>query len=367
MKKYFFFIIFFIILFEIFSFISTKFNLLLFNNNPIYSLGGGNLGFDWRNEKEPWGAWHKINYGDRHKSICFDVQYKSNNVGARDDYDYTKQLPKDSIILIGDSLAEGWGVEIDNIFSKIIEKKTGRKVLNFGASGNFGPVQQYLLYSKFAKNFPHNELIYLFSPVNDFTDNDGSLWTNKFYRYRPYFKKNDEGEYYIFYPANAVKSDNFDDGILTKSVKKITFKEFLARFTYSYNTLRTVKYLLFPDLKHIDAKNRSYYYNSVPSIDGTLFFVDKLLKAPNKKIKKTLIISPTYEDISYYFSGREYKNLYWYKKITDIANLNETRVLDLMDYVSKKKWLNNILTCDPHWNKNGHEWAAESYINFSNN
>ena len=39
-------------------------------------------------------------------------------------------------MLIGDSFAAGYGVEIDSIFAKIIEKKINKKVLNFGVSGS---------------------------------------------------------------------------------------------------------------------------------------------------------------------------------------------------------------------------------------
>ena len=39
-------------------------------------------------------------------------------------------------MLIGDSFAEGYGVEIDEIFAKIVEKKIDKKVLNFGVSGS---------------------------------------------------------------------------------------------------------------------------------------------------------------------------------------------------------------------------------------
>ena len=43
-----------------------------------------NLGVEWRDEKNIWGAWHKINFQQNHQSDCYDVIYKSNNIGARD-------------------------------------------------------------------------------------------------------------------------------------------------------------------------------------------------------------------------------------------------------------------------------------------
>ena len=85
-KKYIlnFFLIFitFIFCFEIFSLIFTKLKLIPFIQEPTYSIHHTKgLGVAWRNEKMPWGAWHKINYEDFHKMGCFDVTYFSNDIG----------------------------------------------------------------------------------------------------------------------------------------------------------------------------------------------------------------------------------------------------------------------------------------------
>ena len=66
------------------------------------------------------------------------------------------------------------------------EKKLKRNILNFGASGNFGPVQYWLLYEKFAKKFNHNTVIIYFLPDNDFGENDYTNWKGS-KRYRPYY------------------------------------------------------------------------------------------------------------------------------------------------------------------------------------
>ena len=42
-----------------------------------------------------------------HSSACFKTNYQSNNLGARDKKDYNKDMPKDSLLLIGDSFAMG--------------------------------------------------------------------------------------------------------------------------------------------------------------------------------------------------------------------------------------------------------------------
>ena len=103
----------FTILFEIISLISSKFNLLIYNNDPdyVYSLGN-----NWRTEVELWGSWHKKNFSDKHSSKCFNVTYKSNNIGSRDNFDYDIDSNFNSIILLGDSFAEGYAVNFQNTF-----------------------------------------------------------------------------------------------------------------------------------------------------------------------------------------------------------------------------------------------------------
>ena len=101
---------------EILSFIFTKFNLLIINEEPSYVHKQGNK---WRIENTPWGSWHKSNFKDQHSTKCFDVNYSSNNIGARDNIDYFNDTFKNSIILLGDSFAEGYGVELENTFAQL--------------------------------------------------------------------------------------------------------------------------------------------------------------------------------------------------------------------------------------------------------
>ena len=91
------FLIIFIFSIEILSLIFTKFNLLIVNHEPSYIHKQGNK---WRVENTSWGTWHKPNFGDQHSTECFNVNYQSNNLGARDVEDYDANLPKNSIVLI---------------------------------------------------------------------------------------------------------------------------------------------------------------------------------------------------------------------------------------------------------------------------
>ena len=81
--------VFFVFLIELFSFFFTKLKILPFSLEPTYSLTHPiGLGVAWRNEKLPWGAWHKANASDFHNLDCINVEYFSNDYGARDYKDY---------------------------------------------------------------------------------------------------------------------------------------------------------------------------------------------------------------------------------------------------------------------------------------
>ena len=135
---------------ELFSFAATKANLLLFNDTPqIYQ--SRYSGTAWRTQKELWGSWHKPNAADRHQQQCFDVTYRSNEIGARDrSFNRTKLSSDARYLLIGDSFAEGYGVDFDETAQAQLEKLLPIDVYNFGSDGYFGPVQYYQIYKHLA-------------------------------------------------------------------------------------------------------------------------------------------------------------------------------------------------------------------------
>ena len=201
-----------IVIIELLSFIASSFNLLIFNDPPnIYLKKPKQSLNNYWNEKEIWGAWHEKNFQVRHVKECFDVEYKTNEVGARDD-PFIKLDEENNIILLGDSFAEGYGIEKENMFEAKIEKLTDKTVLNFSSSKDFGLIQYILIYENLAKKYDHNSIIISFLPNNDFKDNDYFYYKenkldflNKKQRHRPYFVKS-ENEYKILFPKKDKKS-----------------------------------------------------------------------------------------------------------------------------------------------------------------
>ena len=94
-----------LVTFEFFSFVLTNFNLLIFNEKPIYFKKNYD-GEIWRSSNLEIGPWHNISVSTRHVKTCFDVSYSSNNIGARDNKNYFPKTFEKSIVLIGESFAE---------------------------------------------------------------------------------------------------------------------------------------------------------------------------------------------------------------------------------------------------------------------
>jgi len=334
-KKYFLSILIFIIFFEIVSIVFTKFSLFLVNETPKYSYEDQHK-YDWIEKDEHGIIWHKKNYSTKHVSRCFEVNYKFNNIGARDNIDYYKNDPQKAIMLIGDSFAEGPGVKLEKIFAKIIEQKINKKVLNFGNAGT-EPYTQYKKYLNDNLDYNFDELIYFFLPQND--------WKIKNTIDDPITGKNDEKFQFSLFHF------------------KYYIADFLARFTYSYNFLRSL-YLVLDIKMNYGYENLSYYIKDKTDVDNTLKYIDKIINA-KKNVESYIIIIPTIFDIEIY-EKTDYKNLYWYKEINLLAKKNNTKLVDLMNYIEYKKRHLYFHSCDGHWSEYGNSFASNVFLNFRN-
>ena len=337
---------------ELFSFVATKANLLLFNDFPeIYRTRFS--GNDWRTQKDPWGSWHKANATDRHQQSCFDVRYHSNEAGARDTpFSQAKVGSQTRYILLGDLFAEGYGVSFEDTAQAQLEKILGVDVYNFGSDGYFGPLQYYLIYKDLASRYQHDGVILFFLPANDFTDNDFSLWKN-FHPswYRPYYKKGGDGQYEIFYPDRATPKEHFEDEAELGIVKR-----FLFRYTFTANTLRTIKYLFVKG--PLEKLGYSGYYDATQDEqEAALYFLEKIVTDAKPKNVLILVI-PNCEDMARMRSGPSYKEQYWYKKLYSLKSANAN--LDVIDMADKmpSDYMKLFLSCDNHWNERGNLEAA---------
>jgi len=74
----------------------------------------------------------------------FETSVSVNSLGVRDD---EASLVGPEIVVIGDSVAMGWGVEDDEVFSQVVERETGLKVLNAGVS-SYGTIRELRMLNR---------------------------------------------------------------------------------------------------------------------------------------------------------------------------------------------------------------------------
>jgi len=342
-----FFTIIFII--EIVSFSISKINLLEISHTPKFYLDKGYIPNDeWWIEDKEWGAWHKNSASTILKKSCFNTTFTSNEIGARDDSFSTNN--EDDIILIGDSFAEGYGVNLKNTSQKFIENLTNRNILNFGVSRNFGPVQYSIIYQNLAKNFKHKTIIIYLLPDNDFGENDYSNWQGS-KRYRPYYKLISKNSYKIFIPEESIK--NYKSN--TKKIKKI-FKDYLwvsnlfINIDYNYRIYRSKKKNSFNNFS-------GYFDSSLEQQNAAIYFLNKIIDNTSANI--ILVSIPRLIDYNRFENNSDLSNVHWnnYFVNKDISNKN-FKFIDLIKHKPLK--LNEIfLKCDGHWSAFGNRWAAE--------
>ncbi len=308
-------------MFEFFSFLGSKFNLLVFNSDPIY-FGKIYNGNDSRYNDPLIGPWNRSNTSVRHKSNCFDVSYQFNNIGARDNKDYDDTSFNKSIIVLGDSFPFGHGLNVDKTFFKIIDKELESEVINLSVSGT-NPMHYLKRFEYFTKNKNYSEIIYFFLPQNDFSIED------------------------ITHNQNSINKNYYQ-----------LFKNKLSKFTYSFNTLATIKFIYFNKDKSYD--NFSYNIKDKDLINETFIFIEEVMKVKNKK--KTLIIIPTRKDFQSINKSKNYKKLYWYKKIKEISYKHNFKIIDLYDVFKVDEQFKYYHKCDGHWNEYGVNIASQYFL-----
>lgn len=104
----------------------------------------------------------------RQRTVEYDIQYKTNSKGLRDDeeHSYAKDTSKKRIIVLGDSHTFGQGVAAENTFGKLLQKKTGAEVLNFGVPG-YDAGQYYIALKTEGMKYDPDIVIFDFYFLND--------------------------------------------------------------------------------------------------------------------------------------------------------------------------------------------------------
>lgn len=356
-----------LLMIEVSSYFLTMKDMFMVNDIPSRYLNISKettTHYSWRTERDAWGAWHLPSSTAIHSTSCFSVLYKSNEIGARDDsFKNIKKLK--NVVLLGDSFAEGWGVNLENTAQSIIEQQTGFNLLNFGAAAHLGPVQYYMIYEKLAKSYPHEAVIIFFTPNSDFTDNDYSVWRGNgsiFFndsrdeRYRPYYRENNDGKLISFIPQKAVKRDDF-----STMKESWDWRVFLVKNFWFSNAWRTTKYVI----ERRSNNNASIGRRYVGYIDAkekqqkaAMEYLSRIIQVAQGK--PVLIVAiPTANELRYLKMEFDLGNIYWLDYLRNLASDNHSvEFLDLSN--NKVDDISRLFhTCDEHWSSYGNKWAAQ--------
>lgn len=146
--------------------------------NPAYVGYNEDLGWSYRP-----GA------RERHQSPEFDVQININSRGFRGAEWPAREEGRKRVLILGDSLAFGWGVSEDATFAaRMAELEPTWDVLNAAVSG-FGTDQELLLLQVLREELEPDLVICLFCS-NDLFECAGAV---SYGRYKPYFELEGEG------------------------------------------------------------------------------------------------------------------------------------------------------------------------------
>jgi hypothetical protein len=340
---------------------------------PSYSLASAFARQRWQDINPDFGVWHQPNIAVNFARNCFDVKYRTNSVGARDE-ERSITSNHERVIVLGDSFMEGLGVEANQRVSDLLQAATGIEHLNFATGGTFGTTQYYLTYKTLAKKFEHSAVLIGVLPTNDFLDNDYE-YGKKAYpdRYRPYFVGMSP-DYHLVYFQNSLKKSEFRelDTLLEQG------KRLLSEFSFSYNFLAYAKLYITPSQprkihenivteEHSESALQkrkiaySGYFDFQNSQADLLEFT--LLKIREEAGSRPVIVAllPSAGDFSRALSHSATPLT---KRLVRFGNEHGIEVVDLLDPMlnAVADSRSYFLACDPHWSVQGHAAAANAIL-----
>ncbi|OQY11776.1 MAG: hypothetical protein B6I30_06120 [Desulfobacteraceae bacterium 4572_187] len=350
---------FFFVLLEIFLRVLVSYNVIPYERYPTSS----NPVF-WDNIDPVVGVWKYSNSSLHHESACFDVVYESNSYGARDIERNRHSMGKQRTVVLGDSYAEGFGVQSENRITDLLEERTGIEHLNFGTSGSFGSVQEWLLYEHKASKFDHTDVFIFMLPFNDFSDNNPNDFSKD--HYRPYVKKVN-GKFEVYYTTDFVKKEK-----AVKKEKNFRATPEIIKNTID-NTFYTANFLRWATReikKGLGLKKKKISENIVPPYDKFSEGDLEILLYTYRKIGRVangrnVYIFTIPAEVDFYVAqkrGYDFKLVRELKKF--VSQYDNMFFKDLLPGFLRHAQKNNLeyddytLGCNGHWGNLGHKVAA---------
>jgi len=306
-----------------------------------------------------FGVWHVPNAAVSVSTPVGDVTYETNSFGMRDRHRELKSDAVNRVVVLGDSFVEGYFVEESDRMTDLMEKESGIEHLNFGSGGDFGSIQEWLLYKHLVLQFDHSEVKLFLLPDNDFRDNDPAQ--NAKNRYRPYLQRSGSS-FDVFYPIPFEQAGD-----------RLRLSPWVRTKHTAYNTSYTLNLLVnFRPIVMLSGIRRSYFASTVTSaydsyseedLARLLYSYEQILRlAGNRAV--TVYVIPREKDFIAQETGRLSGRI-----VQDLAVLagrhSNLRVVDLMPGFLTYMKTNGVsfrrffLGFDPHWSPLGHRVAAQ--------
>lgn len=315
---------------------------------PGLRRGGADDSF-WDGRHPVFGTWHRPSAAGFHKSACFQVTYRTNSVGARD-VERSFQSDRRRVVVLGDSMLEGWGLPLDERMTNLLEERTGVEHINLAMS-HFGPYQEYLVYATLGRRYAHQAVLIGVNPFNDFYDLDYEVGRHSpgyLYAYRPYLV----GTYPEYQRLDYRESDR-ERWLRQHSEAWNAFSLLWGRFGGPREGFdRPAPFQSAAGIVH------SMYYDFTPAqFDLLRFSLEQLVRAADGR-KVVVVLLPAPPDfLRYQQSGESPLAV----RLEALAGVDGFRFVDLLPpmYRQTDAWENYSFTCDPHWSAYGDAVAAE--------
>lgn len=315
-----------------------------------------NTHFFWYDLNEDFGTLHLPNDSYRQKKTCYDITYSSNSQGLRD-VDRVFESTQNRVVVLGDSFIEGYGVNVGERLTNLLEERNKKPHLNFGLAGNFGPTQYYVIYNTLVKKYSHDAILVGVLPSNDFIDDDYEV-NIKYggYRYRPFFKGN-YPNYELVYNLESISQSQAKPrkvGLKTKLLKNFSYTFAIYSYIKAKNEVAKISK---DEILNID-KVPTYFNYSEKQFNRLRYTIEQIkLAAKDKKVMVFTI--PIYKEILAY---RENNINPLGMALNEVCNNIGVEYLDLLPKTNKltpKQCEDLFLICDGHWSLNGNLFAQK--------
>jgi lysophospholipase L1-like esterase len=307
----------------------------------------------------------------------FEVEFRINADGLRD-RDYSRKRPPQGrrLLVMGDSFAEGWGVQLEESVSKQLEKQVQKaapdkafEVINFGVAG-YGTDQEMLLFEKLGLSYEPDQVLVLFYP-NDLINNANRQGVGAERGYKPYFRLGRDDRLQLL--GVPVKRTRFwDENFWASRPWQERLWRHLGQHWHLY---ALVDKALAPEIPR--AHQQKFYENlygtrSNQKVDQTWELTGKLLQAFHASVQRVgaemlLVYVPAIVQIEddNWRSKRDLHGLIGdfdlkrpNREIARFAARYGIPLLDLYDPFKRASEREKLYYRESHWNARGHALAA---------